>query len=171
MLRSIWVILTSQTHLSRYLANIKLHISGLNFNIQKVVKLPYPLLPKLLTNVLQGVFKKLLDSWQSRGINVSAHQLTNLRFVNYIVLFSTSSSELEEILHDLRTANLEVELSMNRQIQDMGAGLTAKIKQDKRGRRKWFAICRLIHIPTYLGQMVSFQNIQDKEVEIRVQNA
>ena len=146
-------------------ANIILHISGPKFSIEKGVKQGDPLSPKLFTSALQEVFKKLPDSWQSRGINVSGHQLTNLRFADDIVLFSTSSSELEEMLQDLSTASLEVGLSMNRsKTQIMTNSTKRRVAVDGHA-------LQYVDEYTYLGQIVSFNNRQDKEVERRIQNA
>ncbi|KAJ8715585.1 hypothetical protein PYW07_010067 [Mythimna separata] len=142
-----------------------MHISGPNFKIEKGVKQGDPLSPKLFTSALQEVFNKLPDSWQSRGINVGGHQLTNPRFADDIVLFSTSASELEDMLQDLSTASLEVGLTMNRsKTQVMTNSTKRRVKVDGQ-------VLQYVDEYTYLGQIVSFKNRQDREIKRRIQNA
>ncbi|GBP27307.1 hypothetical protein EVAR_18778_1 [Eumeta japonica] len=46
-------------------------------------------------------------TWEGKGINIDGKYLNNLRFADDIVLFSTSSKQLEEMLTDL---TVEVEM-------------------------------------------------------------
>ncbi|KAI5641657.1 reverse transcriptase (RNA-dependent DNA polymerase) domain-containing protein [Phthorimaea operculella] len=93
--------------------NIQLQSSGNSFKIRRGVKQGDPLSPKLFTSALEEIFKKLSPSWSSKGINICDKQLTNLRFADDIVLFSTSAAELETMLQEISVASLEVGLKMN----------------------------------------------------------
>ncbi|CAG9123810.1 unnamed protein product [Plutella xylostella] len=146
-------------------ADIKLQNPGPLFNIEKGVKQGDPLSPKLFTATLEEVFKKLAVSWERKGIDVGGRMLTNLRFADDIVLFASSASELTQMLQDLSTASLEVGLKMNRsKTQVMTNSAKSRVVVD--GQEIGY-----VDEYIYLGQIASFENRQDKEVERRINNA
>ncbi|XP_063540448.1 uncharacterized protein LOC134749440 [Cydia strobilella] len=102
-------------------ASIKLHAPGPVFSIAKGVKQGDPLSPKLFTSCLQEIFQKLAVSWETMGIEVGGKRLTNLRFADDIVLFSHTSSHLQQMLQDLRTASLEIFTDGSREETGSGA--------------------------------------------------
>ncbi|KAK6736332.1 hypothetical protein RB195_019172 [Necator americanus] len=68
-------------------------------------------IPKLFTAALQWIMKSL--SWEESGIRVDGRFLSNLRFADYIVLFSRSANEAEAMLKGLDEAgNRALELSI-----------------------------------------------------------
>lgn len=147
-------------------AAVKVNTIGPSFHITKGVKQGDPLSPKLFTATLEEVFRELASDWEEKGISVGGNKrLTNLRFADDIVLFSSSASELEEMLQDLNEASLKVGLSMNMSKTKL---MTNNIEQ---------RICigdveiEYVHEYVYLGQIVSFQARQDKEVARRTENA
>ncbi|GBP92567.1 Retrovirus-related Pol polyprotein from type-1 retrotransposable element R2 [Eumeta japonica] len=80
-------------------SRVKLDRLGPKINIRRGVKQGDPLSPKLFIAVLQNIMKDL--KWEGKGINIDGKYLSNLRFADDIVLFSTSSKQLEEMLTDL----------------------------------------------------------------------
>ncbi|KAK6762035.1 hypothetical protein RB195_022940 [Necator americanus] len=68
--------------------------------------------PKLFTAALQWIMKSL--SWEERGIRVDGRFLSNLRFADDIVLFSSSTNEAETMLNELNEAGKRIGLRINR---------------------------------------------------------
>ncbi|KAK6761046.1 hypothetical protein RB195_022203 [Necator americanus] len=68
--------------------------------------------PKLFTAALQWIMKSL--SWEEKGIRVDGRFLSNLRFADDIVLFSSSTSEAETMLSELNEAGKRIGLRINR---------------------------------------------------------
>ena len=60
---------------------------------------------------MEKVFRKL--RWEKKGIKIDSEYLSHLRFANGIIIFANSMEELQEMLHELNQASLEVGLSMN----------------------------------------------------------
>ncbi|KAK6763479.1 hypothetical protein RB195_023977 [Necator americanus] len=68
--------------------------------------------PKLFTAALQWIMKSL--SWEERGIRVDGRFLSNLRFADDIVLFSSSTNEAETMLNELNETGKRIGLRINR---------------------------------------------------------
>ncbi|KAK6735277.1 hypothetical protein RB195_018456 [Necator americanus] len=68
--------------------------------------------PKLFTAALQWIMKSLC--WEERGIRVDGRFLSNLRFADDIVLFSSSTNEAETMLNELNEAGKRIGLRINR---------------------------------------------------------
>lgn len=139
-------------------AAIKLHKLGQSFPISKGVKQGDPLSPKLFTATLEEVFKKLSACWSTKGVVVGEKRLTNLRFADDIVLFSSSASELGGMINELSGASLEVGLKMNMsKTKLMTNSIKYRLEVDG-------AEIEYVHEYIYLGQIVSFQARQEREV-------
>ncbi|XP_050561583.1 uncharacterized protein LOC126912619 [Spodoptera frugiperda] len=135
-----------------------------NYNTQGV-KQGDPLSPKLFTATLEEVFKKLAACWSTRGVVVGEKRLTNLRFADDIVLFSSSASELGGMINELSRASLEVGLKMNMsKTKLMTNSIKYRLEVDG-------AEMEYVHEYIYLGQLVSFQARQEREVARRTENA
>ncbi|KAK6765464.1 hypothetical protein RB195_025399 [Necator americanus] len=67
---------------------------------------------KLFMVALQWIMKSLL--WKERGIRVDGRFLSNLRFADDIVLFSSSTNEAETMLNELNKAGKRIGLRINR---------------------------------------------------------
>ncbi|CAG9130127.1 unnamed protein product [Plutella xylostella] len=146
-------------------ADIKLQQTGATFKIEKGVKQGDPLSPKLFTATLEEIFKGLAVLWTDRGIDIGGRRLTNLRFADDIVLFATSAPTLQTMLEDLSTASLEVGLTMNRSKTKVMSN-SAKRRVEVDGQE-----IQYVEEYLYLGQIASFHNRQDKEIERRIENA
>ena len=68
--------------------------------------------PKLFTAALQWIMKSL--EWDERGIRVDGRFLSNLRFADDIVLFSSSTTEADAMLKELNEAGKKFGLRINR---------------------------------------------------------
>ncbi|KAL0839057.1 hypothetical protein ABMA28_017043 [Loxostege sticticalis] len=100
-----------------------------------------------------------------KGIDIGTKKLTNLRFADDIVLFANTSTELATMLEQLSEASLEVGLMMNRSKNKV---MTNAAEHDivVNGQRMEY-----VDEYIYLGQIVSFENRQDKEIGRRIENA
>ncbi|KAK6748958.1 hypothetical protein RB195_001522 [Necator americanus] len=68
--------------------------------------------PKLFTAALQWIMESL--SWEKRCIRVDGRFLSNLRFADDVVLFSSSTSEAETMLNELNETGKRIGLRINR---------------------------------------------------------
>ena len=146
-------------------ANIKLNTTGPSFKILKGVKQGDPLSPKLFTSTLEEIFRSRAVSWETRGIEVGDKRLTNLRFADDIVLFASTALELQTMLQELSTGSFSVGLAMNRsKTKVMTNSAKSRVEVD------WQEI-HYVDEYIYLGQLVSFENRQEREMDRRIENA
>ncbi|KAK6729601.1 hypothetical protein RB195_006570 [Necator americanus] len=96
----------------RYTTRIQLFHRPLTIPIGKGVRQGDTISPKLFTAALQWIMKSL--SWEERGIRVDGRFLSNLRFTDDIVLFSSSTNEAETMLNELNEAGKRIGLRINR---------------------------------------------------------
>nr|XP_049696607.1 uncharacterized protein LOC126054557 [Helicoverpa armigera] len=136
-----------------------------SFSIEKGVKQGDPLSPNLFTCTLEEVFQKLSVPWTSKGIVIGNKRLTNLRFADDIVLFASTSAELQDMLQDLSRASREVGLQMNTsKTHTMTNSTKRRVEVDGQA-------LHYVDEYIYLGQIVSFDNRQEKEIDRRIENA
>ncbi|KAK6764292.1 hypothetical protein RB195_024566 [Necator americanus] len=96
----------------RCTTRIQLFHRPLTIPIGKGVRQGDTISPKLFTAALQWIMKSL--SWEERGIRVDGRFLSNLRFADDIVLFSSSTNEAETMLSELNEAGKRIGLRINR---------------------------------------------------------
>ena len=91
------------------------------FEIKRGTKQGDPLSSLLFNTVLQNALEDDLTKWQrnNKGIPSSEQKkdcLTNLRFANNVLLFSTSLSKLKDMLSDFKrsTESVDLEIHPNR---------------------------------------------------------
>ncbi|KAK6730209.1 hypothetical protein RB195_006958 [Necator americanus] len=96
----------------RCTTRIQLFHRPLTIPIGKGVRQGDTISPKLFTAALQWIMKSL--SWEERGIRVDGRFLSNLRFTDDIVLFSSSTNEAETMLNELNEAGKRIGLRINR---------------------------------------------------------
>ncbi|KAK6755348.1 hypothetical protein RB195_013992 [Necator americanus] len=96
----------------RCTTKIQLFHRPLTIPIGKGVRQGDTISPKLFTAALQWIMKSL--SWEERGIRVGGRFLSNLRFADDIVLFSSSTNEAETMLNELNEEGKRIGLRINR---------------------------------------------------------
>ncbi|CAD6200156.1 unnamed protein product [Caenorhabditis auriculariae] len=100
---------------------IQLFDKKLSIPIRKGVRQGDTISPKLFSTALEDAMRQLRwdeehdweDSTDIRGINIDGKVLTNLRFADDIVLFSSSTTELSSMLNDLDEVGKKIGLKMN----------------------------------------------------------
>ncbi|CAD6192379.1 unnamed protein product [Caenorhabditis auriculariae] len=100
---------------------IQLFDKKLSIPIRKGVRQGDTISPKLFSTALEDAMRQLgwdeehdwEDSTDIRGINIDGKVLTNLRFADDIVLFSSSTTELSSMLNDLDEVGKKIGLKMN----------------------------------------------------------
>ncbi|KAK6760491.1 hypothetical protein RB195_021816 [Necator americanus] len=95
----------------RCTTRIQLFHRLLTIPIGKGVRRGDTISPKLFTAALQWIMKSL--SWEERGIRVDGRFLSNLRFADDIVLFSSSTNEAETMLNEMNERGRRIGLRIN----------------------------------------------------------
>ncbi len=85
--------------------NIKSDIEGPKFNINKGVRQGDPLSPLLFNCALDKIFKHL--DWKDKGIKINGKNLTNLRFMDDVVLFGKSLNQIKIMLKEVEMISKE----------------------------------------------------------------
>ncbi|GBP22261.1 Putative uncharacterized transposon-derived protein F52C9.6 [Eumeta japonica] len=136
-------------------SRVKLDRLGPKINIRRGVKQGDPLSPKLFIAVLQNIMKDL--KWEGKGINIDGKYLSNLRFADDIVLFSTSSKQLEEMLTDLSDSSNTIGLQLN----------TSKTKVTTNSRQTPIIVnqtpIEYVDSYIYLEKLISFKSTRHKD--------
>ncbi len=91
---------------------MQLFYRPLTIPIGKGVRQGDTISPKLFTAALQWIMKSL--EWDERGIRIDGRFLSNLRFADDIVLFSSNTTEAEAMLKELNEAGKKFGLRINR---------------------------------------------------------
>ncbi|CAD6189601.1 unnamed protein product [Caenorhabditis auriculariae] len=100
---------------------INLFDKKLSIPIRKGVRQGDTIFPKLISTALEDAMRQLgwneehdwEDGTDVRGINFDGKVLTNIRFADDIVLFSSSTTELSSMLNDLDEVGKKIGLKMN----------------------------------------------------------
>ncbi|KAK6752930.1 hypothetical protein RB195_003994 [Necator americanus] len=83
------------------------------------------------------------EIWEEWGIRVDGKLLSNLRFADDIVLFSSSTNEAETMLNELNKAGKRIELRINRK-KNLGRPMNMekylKEELNRRKRAAWAAV-------------------------------
>jgi hypothetical protein len=94
-------------------AKFRTEIEGEMFRTKRGVRKGDPISPKLFTCLLETIFRKLNWNRKRVGVNINERRLSNLRFVDDIVIFAKSTTELHEMMTELSTRSKETGLLMN----------------------------------------------------------
>lgn len=145
-------------------ASVKMEDRGQKFSIERGVRQGDPISPKLFTALLEYTFRKC--NWSDRaGISIDGEKLRDLRFADDIVLIDDDPEELQRSLNELNDQGKKVGLKIN----------TAKTKAMTNGIQRALNIegqsVEYVQEFVYLGQSISFENRQSKEISRRIQNA
>ncbi|KAK6729267.1 hypothetical protein RB195_006362 [Necator americanus] len=120
---------------------------------------------ELFTAALQWIMKSF--SWEERGIRVDGNFLSNIRFADDIVLFSSSTNEAETMLNELNEAGKRIGLRINRKktqfmknayCEDGGVQLEGS---------------QIVETPSYvyLGRSMNMENDLNEELNRRMRAA
>ncbi|VDO91672.1 unnamed protein product [Heligmosomoides polygyrus] len=102
---------TSRRMLLETSTTIQLFDRKLKIPIGKGIRQRDTISPKLFTAALQDAMKDL--NWDDKGYLVDGKRISKLRFADDIVLISTSTAEVEEMLNELNVAGMKIGLDMN----------------------------------------------------------
>lgn len=141
-------------------AFISMDCQGRRFQIKRGVKQGCPLSPVLFNCVLEAALKKC--NWSKDGIFVMNRSLSNLRFADDVVLISKSASKMEKMLQELAEVCEEDGLVINRSKTKLLTN-AQKVPICLREERLEYD-----EETIYLGQTISFENRNGKEVERRI---
>ena len=90
---------------------IRLYKDSKPFHLGRRVRQGETSSPKLFRPVSRNFSKKL--RWENRGIRIDGEFINHLRFADDIIIFASSSEELQRMLRELNQASLLVGFSMN----------------------------------------------------------
>ncbi|KAJ2948735.1 hypothetical protein O0L34_g7995 [Tuta absoluta] len=145
-------------------AKIKLEREGESIPIQRGVRQGDPLSPKLFSAVLEEVFRDI--DWNNSGLNINSEKLTHLRFADDIVIFASTSEELQQMLGDLDIASKSVGLEMNKEktkaMTNGDSSIEIKVSNNS---------INYVTEYIYLGQLISPNESTTKEIDRRIANA
>ena len=144
-------------------ACIRLEKEGNKFQIQKGVRQGDPLSPTLFIAVLEMIFRNL--EWRDTGITINGRTLTHLRFADDIVLFAKTPADLSKMINDLASESAKAGLKLNPEktkIMTNGDKEPVIVEQNQ---------ISYVEEYIYLGQLMSPEENENKEVERRVANS
>lgn len=144
-------------------ARIKLDKAGKFFNVERGVKQGDPLSPNLFNALLEEIFRGL--NWEKKGLRVQGKNLNHLRFADDIVLISESKAEIQEMCVELveesQKRGLEFNIDKTKYMSNIEGGEIC-IGGNKLEKVKEYV---------YLGQIMSFEEKMDKEINARKNQA
>lgn len=147
---------------SKTSAQIRLEKIGDTFPIKRGVKQGDPISPKLFTALLESVFRKIHFDSDKCGININGEMLTHLRFADDIVLLADSHDAIQTMLRTLDTESRKVGLLMNSSKTRAMTNSTEKPIHIHSGNIKY------VNEYIYLGQIISFEEAMEKEIDKRI---
>lgn len=144
-------------------ANIKTEKPGRAFNINKGVRQGDPLSPDLFNCVLQYIMNQIPGK---HGISINGKKLFNLRFADDIALITTSLEELQQLINILEKLTIEAGLKINttktKLMTNSDQKNTIRINSEE---------IEYVSEYIYLGQLISFDNGLEKEINRRINKA
>lgn len=104
-------------------------------------------------------------NWETLGLKVDGEYLNNLRFADDVALFATSTNDLSKMIKDLEKSCTKAGLKMN----------ADKTKLMSKGEQTGIFIynkqIEYVEDYIYLGQLISLENQEDKEIDRRITNS
>ncbi|KAJ4435084.1 hypothetical protein ANN_23659 [Periplaneta americana] len=142
-------------------AKIRLDKERKEFRLERGVRQGDPMSPKMFNSLLEEVFRKRK---LNEGITIDGKKLSNIRFADDIVLLATSAKKLEAMIVELQNLSTEVGLQLNPQktkVMTNNSKIPITI-----GSRQLDYVTEYI----YLGQLMSFHNRRQDEIQRRIRN-
>lgn len=141
-------------------AYISLDKEGRTFQLKRGTKQGCPLSAELFNTVLELIFRQI--NWEQYGIPINGENITNLRFADDVILIGKNTNELRNMVKELKDESKKHGLSIN----------MSKTKFLARTEETEIEIDGEIINKTndciYLGQIISCENVMDKEIERRI---
>lgn len=145
-------------------ARIKMETYSRWFNIERGIKQGDPFSPKAFNSALQKIFKTV--DWNNKGIKLSDNtELAELRFADDVAVISEDKANLEsmmtELFHESKKAGLNPNVTKTQIITNTDSqyvtveGIRYNVVEDY----------------IYLGQVTSFENQEEKQIDARIANA
>ncbi|KAG7311380.1 hypothetical protein JYU34_002422 [Plutella xylostella] len=141
-------------------ARIKLESEGPIFPLKRGVKQGDPVSPILFNCLLEETFRAV--DWTKKGILINGYRMTALRFADDIVFLAETSHELQNTISEFQLALTESGLQLNETKTKIMTNYT-QIPVIANGKQLEY-----VEDYVYLGQVISFQNRLDKEIDRRV---
>ncbi|KAK6760917.1 hypothetical protein RB195_022112 [Necator americanus] len=116
---------------------------------------------KLFTAALQWIMKSL--SWEERGIRVDERFLSNLRFADDIVLFSSSINEAETMFNELNEVGKRIGLRINRKKTQF---MKNAYCEDEGVQLEGYQIVEILSY-VYLGRSMNMENEEELNRRMR----
>lgn len=144
-------------------AQVKMETLGEIFPIERGVRQGDPLSPKLFSAVLEEIFREM--DWSKFGISINGSYLNHLRFADDLVLFTDNAETLQVMLQDLTTKSKKAGLTLSK----------TKTKVMTNQAKNVIMVdgepIEYVESYVYLGQIVSFSDHMEAEIEKRITNA
>ena len=149
---------------------------SIGFSIKKGTKQGNPLSSLLFNTVLQYSLEENLKSWQinKKGIRLSDATedcLTNLRFADDVLLFSTSLKKLREMLCDFKTSTERVGLGIHPDKTKILSNQDKVKEKEITVDNIQIEILKKSDSARYLGQKITFQDQETEEIKNRLKAA
>ncbi|KAI5726940.1 hypothetical protein M8J76_011469 [Diaphorina citri] len=141
-------------------AYIALDKKGRQFEIKRGTKQGCPLSAELFNTVLEQIFRNL--NWEEYGLPINGKMINNLRFADDVILIGKDMIELKTMIKELEEESKKQGLLINTsKTKILTTTAEAVIDNDKETIKKEKE-------SIYLGQLISCDNIIEKEVERRI---
>ncbi|KAI5752725.1 hypothetical protein M8J77_019818 [Diaphorina citri] len=141
-------------------AFISLDRTGREFDVKRGTKQGCPLSAELFNTVLELIFGNI--DWEGSGISVNGENITNLRFADDVILIGKNIDELKTMIIKLREESLKHGLHINMNKTNI---LT---KEEVPGIMINGEEIKKVNECVYLGQLISCENVVEREVERRI---
>ena len=149
---------------------------SVGFPIKKGTKQGDPLSSLLFNTVLQYSLEENLKSWQEnkKGIRLSDATedcLTNLRFADDVLLFSTSLRKLRDMLCDFKASTEKVGLGIHPDKTKILSNQDKLKEKELTVDNIQIEILKKSESARYLGQKITFQDQETEEIKNRLKAA
>ncbi|KAI5722002.1 hypothetical protein M8J76_002173 [Diaphorina citri] len=141
-------------------AYVALDRTGREFDIRRGTKQGCPLSAELFNTVLELIFSNI--NWEGKGVIINGENLTNMMFADDVILIGKDLDELRTMMIELREESKKHGLDINM------AKTNILTKEEITGIEINGVEIKRTQETIYLGQLISHENVTNKEVERRI---
>ena len=160
-------------------ATVQTDVESNMFEIKKGTKQGDPLSSLLFNTVLQSSLKEVTQRWQKKkgmGIYLSEHHdcLTNLRFADDILVFTTSNNQLQKMLYEFKESIEKVGLWIHpgkTKVLSNQSSLCSEKKKEMQNDDIKIGILTRSESVRHLGQLITFQQQETTDIKNRIRAA